>query len=203
MADPKKLFLKLIGTMSIFDSDSMVRYFRGFYLTMAKDGICSYFFEKNISILEINAYLSEISDHIMSSLLPVFAKYGIELTSFQVNDINVPEDDMGIISIKSALAKQAEEYIATGNYPRKKSSESPEQDDICGISSYGGKIEIGDDAQSDSLLPLRKCPGCSADIPPDAAFCPSCGRKTSVLCRYCGARLSPDGRYCPSCGKPS
>ena len=55
--NPKRLLLKLMGTMSLLDADSLVRYFRGFYLTKAKDIISEYFVQKNVCIMEINAYL--------------------------------------------------------------------------------------------------------------------------------------------------
>ena len=68
--DSKKFLVKLVGTLSQFDKDSIIKYFRGLYLTKSKDAISSYLVHKNISILEINAYLDEISTFLKEKMTP-------------------------------------------------------------------------------------------------------------------------------------
>ena len=60
--DAKQFLIKLVGTLTVFDKANLVRYFRGLYLARAKDAISSFLLHKQISVLEINAYLDEISD---------------------------------------------------------------------------------------------------------------------------------------------
>lgn len=55
--EAKKFLLKLVGTLPLFDKGSILKFFRGVYLTKAKDVISSYLVHKNISVLEINAYI--------------------------------------------------------------------------------------------------------------------------------------------------
>ena len=61
--DSKRFLVKLVGTMPIFDKQSLIKYFRGLYITKVKDAISSYIVKKQISILEINAYIDELSLH--------------------------------------------------------------------------------------------------------------------------------------------
>ncbi len=42
------------------------------------------------------------------------------------------------------------------------------------------------------------CPACEADVPPGAAGCPGCGRRTGRRCA-CGRDLRPGWRFCPWC----
>jgi len=44
------------------------------------------------------------------------------------------------------------------------------------------------------------CQRCQQDAPPDAAFCPKCGAKLSVVCPQCGAANAPDDNFCRKCG---
>ena len=106
--DTKKFLLKLVGTMPVFDKKHLMQYFRGVYLTRVKDSLSSYLIHKRVSILEINAYLEELSAHMQERIKPEFVEYGIELVNFYVNDVSVPEDDPGVQRLKDALAKKAE-----------------------------------------------------------------------------------------------
>ncbi|MEJ8858603.1 adenylate/guanylate cyclase domain-containing protein [Variovorax robiniae] len=46
------------------------------------------------------------------------------------------------------------------------------------------------------------CSGCGAQAPPDASFCPRCGRRLESLCPSCGHACEPDFAFCPRCGAP-
>ena len=122
----KQFLLKLVGTLSVFDKASVVKYFRGLYLTKVRDSISSYLVHKQISIMEINAYLSELSDHLQARIEPTLIEYGIRLVNFYVNDISVPEDDQAVKQLKSALAKRAEMNIIGYNYHQERSFDTLE-----------------------------------------------------------------------------
>ena len=117
----KQFLLKLVGTLPVFDKASIVKYFRGIYLTKVKDSISSYLIHKQISIMEINAYLEELSVHLQEKMSPVLSEYGIRLVHFYVNDISVPEDDSAVKKLKDVLAKKAEMNILGYNYQQERS----------------------------------------------------------------------------------
>ena len=68
--NPKKFMIKLVGTLRVFDRDSLVNYYRGLYITKVKDTISSYLVHKQISILEINAYIDELSGYMKERIEP-------------------------------------------------------------------------------------------------------------------------------------
>lgn len=94
--DSKKFLIKLVGTLPILDKTNILSFFKGLYMTKVKDAILSYLVHKQISILEINAYLEEISDFLKDKIQTVMSSYGISLINFYVYDINVPEDDEAV-----------------------------------------------------------------------------------------------------------
>ena|GEM_PF-4672834 len=102
--------------MPVFDKDNILKFFRGLYLTKAKDSISSYLIKKGVSILEINAYLDELSEHLKERIMPTLDEYGIKLLNFYVIDINVSEDDHAVKKLKDALSKKAEMNIVEYNY---------------------------------------------------------------------------------------
>ena len=122
----KQFLVKLVGTLSVFDKTNILKYFRGLYLTKVKDAISSYLVHKQISIMEINAYIEELSTYLQEKMQPVLEEYGIKLVNFYVNDISVPEDDTAVKKLKDALAKKAEMNIIGYNYQQERSFDTLE-----------------------------------------------------------------------------
>ena len=58
---------------------------------------------------------------------------------------------------------------------------------------------------------LEKCPHCGGEVPQNAVFCGSCGRKVTEeelkeetgvrFCTVCGAKVEPDFAFCVNCGQ--
>lgn len=194
--DSKKFLVKLVGTAPGFDEKSIIKYFRGLYITKVKDAIASYVVKKSISILEINAYIDELSAHMKSRIEPEMADYGIKLASFYVNEISTPEDDAAVQKLKSALAKKAEMNIIGYSYQQERSfntMDSAVQNDSLGAAPFmGAGMGIGmgvgvGGAMAGSMSNLAQqvsfsnttdqveCPQCHARVPQGQRFCGSCG----------------------------
>lgn len=227
--ESKKFLLKLVGTLSQFDKTSILKYFRGVYLTKAKDVISSYLIHKNVSVLEINAYLDEISTYLQEKISPTFEEYGIKLASFFVNDINVPENDEAVIQLKKALAKRAEMDIVGYSYQQERSFDTLEgavtnpnsmQGGLMGAGiglgmgvGVGGAIggQFSGLTQTLNTNYTKECPKCKAQIGTEEKFCNHCGFDTTskvgnvsdktIKCSSCSAVLSENTKFCPECGK--
>lgn len=228
--DSKKFITKLVGTLSVLDKASLVKYFRGIYLTKAKDVISSYVIHKQVSVLEINAYLDEISHHLQERLGPFFEEYGIRILNFFVNDINVPEDDSAVIKLKAALAKRAEMDIIGYNYQQERSFDTLEgaannqgsmSADLMGTGiglamglGVGGNIgnQFANLTQTmDTSLSKKLCPKCQVSVG-GSRFCGTCGHDLhkeevqqknamGIQCAQCNEPLEGTAKFCPNCGK--
>lgn len=225
--DSQKLLMKLVGTLPLFDKTNLLKYFRGVYLTKAKDAIASYLVHKNISILEINAYLDEISSFLREKMAPTFDEYGIHLTSFYVNDINVPEEDNAVKQLKQALAKRAEMEIVGYSYQQERSFDTLEgaatnpgsaQSGFMGAGiglgmgvGVGGAMgqQFGTLTHNINTAETKNCPKCNAVIDKTDRFCNHCGCDTeaasqkgaTIRCSSCGAALTTESKFCTECGK--
>lgn len=126
IADSRQFLVKLVGTLGQLNRNTLTDYFRGFLMTKIKDHISSYLVHKKISLMEINAYIAEISDHISEIMKPQFERYGIELLNFYVNSINIPEDDEAVKRLKDALARRAEMEIIGFDYRQERTFDTLE-----------------------------------------------------------------------------
>ncbi|MDR2442105.1 MAG: SPFH domain-containing protein [Deltaproteobacteria bacterium] len=193
----KKFLVKLVGTMPVFDQDTLSKYFKGLYLNKIKDSIAGYLVRKNVGILEINAYLDELAQHMGERIKPVLDEYGIDLVSFYVNDVSVPENDPAVTQLKAALAKRAEMNIIGYNYQQERTFDTLEgaatnpgaaQSGLMGAGlglgmglGVGGPMgaQFGGLAQVLNTSGSTKCPSCGSMVPDGKKFCPDCGAAIS------------------------
>jgi membrane protease subunit (stomatin/prohibitin family) len=214
--DSKKFLIKLVGTLSVFDKTSIVKYFRGLYVTKVKDAISSYLIHKQISVLEINAYIDEISNYMKERIEPTLDEYGIKLVNFYVNDISIPEDDPAVAKLKDALAKRAEM-----NSKNPSSSSAPFMGAGLGLGmgvGLGGAVHSAFSQISTQLNTMdnstqKECPSCHVQMNSNQRFCGSCGcdtekktideknKKSKIICSKCAYELTTKTKFCPDCGK--
>lgn len=217
--DSKRFLIKLVGTMSIFDKASVTKYFRSLYITKVKDAISTYLIHKQVSVLEINAYIDELSQHMHERIKPVMEEYGILLISFFINEISIPEDDSAVRKLKDALTKRAEMNIIGYNYQQERSFDTLEgAAKNAGSSStpfVGAGIGLGmglgmgksvgaefsgiaqEIQVSDPSASVKECPKCHAIMSTTQRFCGTCGSDTedTVEKNYKNSKL-----HCSACG---
>ena len=228
ISDSKKFLTKLVGTLPVFNKESILKYFRGLYLTRVKDAISSYLIKKQISVVEINAYLDELSVFLHERIIPIMDEYGITLVSFYVNDINVPEGDSTVIKLKEALSKKAEMDIVGYNYTQERSFDTLEgaaKNTGCGQAGLmgagiglglgvgvGGAMggAMGGIATAINTKETKKCSECSKDTDTDKRFCGNCGadnhraatekEQPIKICSACGNKVEIGKKFCGECG---
>jgi membrane protease subunit (stomatin/prohibitin family) len=194
--DAKKFLIKLVGTLPVFDKEQLVNYFRGMYVTKAKDTISSYLIQRQISILEINAYLEEMSGFMAEKIAPVMEEYGISLGSFYVNDVSVPEDDAAVRKLKEALSKRAEMNIIGYSYQQERSFDTLEgaakNEGSAAASLMGAGLGLGMGAAVGNAAgqQLGGVAGVLNVNAPGKSFCPKCGHK-----------IEGQIKFCPECGE--
>ncbi len=231
IADAKQFLVKLVGTVPVFDKASLVKFFRGMYVARVKDAISTYLIHNQISIMEINAYIDEISDSMRETLKPSLSEFGIELINFNVNDISVPEDDPAVVTLKKALAKRAEMNIIGYNYHQERSfdtlegaarNEGSSASAImgaglglgmgAGIGHAAAQNMGGVAAVMNSSGNEKECPNCHAKAQAAQKFCSECGtafpKETAgtssaetMPCPSCGQQIPTSSKFCPECGQ--
>ncbi len=224
--DSRQFLTKLVGTMPFFNSKTMTDYFKGLYITRVKDRLSSCLVKSKISILEINSHLDEISHELAEQLRGEFAEYGINVVSFFVNDISVPEDDPAVKQLKAALAKRAEMDILGYNYQQERTFDTLNtaagnkgaagtvmgaglgMGMGFGIGGAMGNAVSGMEPVMNTKEEKKSCPACGASIGASLKFCPECGADAQkkaddsvAKCSVCGGVLPAGTKFCPECGR--
>lgn len=224
IVDSKRFLTKLVGTMPFFNTKTMTDYFKGLYITRVKDRLSSCLVDAKISILEINSHLDEISHKLSVQLNDEMAEFGINVSAFYVNDINVPENDPAVKQLKAALAKRAEMDILGYNYQQERTFDT--LNTAAGNQGTSGAVmgagiglgmgfgvgnAVGNAASNmESVMNTqdkkKECPSCHAVISENLKFCPECGADTTkkvakCKCSACDTAFSAGTKFCPGCGK--
>jgi membrane protease subunit (stomatin/prohibitin family) len=229
IVDSKTFLTKMVGTLPRLGREEINRFFRGVYVTKVKDAIATYLVKEKVSLLEINAYLLELSEHLRERIQPAFDEYGIRLLNFFVKDISVPEDDPSVVQLRNALARRAEMDIVGFSFEQQRSFDVLEgaakntgggQAGMMGAGmglgmgfGMGGAMggAFGNMAQNINTATTVNCKNCNAKVNQGAAFCPGCGQdmrapvaakpqEDMVACAECGVAHPKTIRFCSECG---
>lgn len=224
--DSRRFLTKLVGTMPFFNSNTMTDYFKGLYIARVKDRLSSCLVKAKISILEINSHLGEISRDLAEQLRGEFAEFGINVHSFYVNDISVPENDPAVKQLKAALAKRAEMDILGYSYQQERTFDTLNTaagnkgaaGTVMGAGmglgmGFGmggamGNAVGGMEPVMSTKEEKKECPACHASIGVSLKFCPECGAdtqkkmiKSKARCSACGTELAVGAKFCLECGR--
>ncbi len=98
--------------MTSFSADSIDSYFKGKLVSNLSSIIAQKIIRDQISILDINAFLMDISEYCNTEINKHFDKYGISLVDFSIMSINVPQDDPSFVKLKETKATVARMNLA-------------------------------------------------------------------------------------------
>ncbi len=102
VSDVARFMRGLVGNMPTFDEQTLQSYFRGLLLNRLTEILANKITREQISVLDINTRLGDISQEAQQELKPYFEDFGVEILLFNIISINVPEDDPSIAEIKKA-----------------------------------------------------------------------------------------------------
>ncbi|MCD8361678.1 MAG: SPFH domain-containing protein [Lachnospiraceae bacterium] len=103
VAESRKFLLKLAGFRDEFRAEDTVAEFRGIITKYVKSYIAKIMNVGRVSYFDMNENLFEISELIGEELNGVFDDYGIEVTSFNIETITAPDEDLALVKQAKAL----------------------------------------------------------------------------------------------------
>ena len=196
-APSRRSFSSAISAQSAeFTSDLLANQFRGILLTKAKDYIAETIVKKKINLLEVSAYLEDMSNGIGEKLTAEFAKFGVKLVNFYLNSVDVPEDDETVIRLKKALSDRAEVDIMGDKYQQKRTLDVMEK----AAGNEGGAAGLGMGAGMGLGAGLgmgQMMGGMMGQVNPSS---PSTSPAGAKFCSACGKPLGAGAKFCAECG---
>jgi len=100
--EPHTFVSQLVGNRSSFDEADLQSYFRGILLSKLTSIVATKIIQDEISVLDINSRLDSISQYCQQQISPAFNDYGVDIISFSIISISIPENDESLGVIKRA-----------------------------------------------------------------------------------------------------
>ena len=108
VSDPLLLLQKLVGTQLSLSHEKIEDYFKGILLQSMSSNIVKALVRESIGILQLSAFLTELSSFCKDKASADFQNCGLQLINFYFISINIPENDPSYRRLKELKEKSAE-----------------------------------------------------------------------------------------------
>jgi len=219
--DSRKLLIKIVGTTKKFTQSTLTDHFKGLLMSRIKDYISNMMVQKQHSFLEINSYLTEISDDIKEKIAIVFANYGLAIEEFFVESINIEEDEV-YDDIRKSMATRAKRKMEGYTYAEERSFDVAETQagnegtagNVAGV-GIGMGVGLGAGQVMGGMMNKAMQPMVnSMNVPNPQAPMSTANSDFGVLtptpkteshkneniCTVCNSVLQHDSAFCSKCG---
>lgn len=221
VGDGKKFLLKLLGNnVRHMTQEEITAYFRSEMLQDIKSLLGEHIRSSGEEILGICAKQAELAKAMTPQLREMLEEYGVELLSFSISGLDIPEDDPNRQKLEAAYATKREAQIYGEDYGRFATRElltelakNPGGGAAAtlglGLGSaplFAGMAQSMMAGTSGPAAPAPAgvpCVSCGAALPAGSKFCTQCGAKQEAaksFCTQCGGELQAGARFCPACG---
>ncbi len=128
LKDPKEFLLMAIGSWQAKTTEDIAKTLRDqIIMTRLQDLISEFMIKQNVSALKLTAYLDEIGEAGKNKIQDEFHEFQLELVKFNVQSINIPEEDETVKRLKKILADKAEMKIMGSDYDKRRTFDTMEK----------------------------------------------------------------------------
>lgn len=222
--DPRKAYLELIGAEKSYSVDQLHDRMLVRILATAEPAIMHAIRETEITYEHFNAYRGEIAKRILPAIAEMFEQdYGMEVTSFTIEDIRIDEEDRR--RIENELARRTEAARTESERAERDERAQREHDQAIADrerqedrewerEKYRLELEM---KKNERYLEVSReigwenrggsnfCKNCGAPLQAGVKFCGNCGQPTSPakpVCPKCGTENAAGMKFCGNCGSP-
>lgn len=104
--DPQSFLSQLVGTQKNLNDKRIREYFVAEIIQSLSRSLAEYMAVNSISVLQIAAFLDNISKSAATTIQTELDRFGVELVNFNIESVNIPEDELK--QIQSVYAKSLE-----------------------------------------------------------------------------------------------
>lgn len=207
------VFLKeVFGSCASFETGSITGHLKNVMIS----GLSDLLAESGVAMLDMSTQYDELSEFGKKKFLPTYTSFGLELTSFHIQNISVPKEVEEMIDTKTQMGVLGN----MGQYAQFQTAQAirdAAQNEGGGLAGAGvglgagaamgnmmtGMMQQQGNAPTQSQGSQAKCAKCGASVNTDVKFCPECGNSMAPptdKCTGCGADIKAGSKFCPECG---
>lgn len=212
--DAEKFLVKLVGTLTEFNSRQLTDHFMGPLVAKTNSTIVSYMTTNHIGIMQISAFLDQLSTFLSEPLKQFWDDYGFELTGFYVTSVDIDTSTSDGKKIADAMSDRSAQNIAGYTWQQKQSFgtvNNAVQNSRGGIGMMGAAMMmgggLGGNAGLGNAMMSPTGTGNFAQNQNGGGFGGNAGstpinQKSEVFCSRCGKKFPATSKFCPYCGDP-
>jgi len=198
LKDAKTFYSKISGTRDVYGVADLEGQLRNTIIAKMTDAFAA----SQVPFLDMAANQGALADKIAESLKPGFADYGLELDSFVVENLSLPDEIQKVLDQRISMNVLGD----MGRYTQYQVAQSIP---IAAANEGGGAVGIGAglgagvaigqtmiDALKKGVSPASESGGAAPAAPAAAA------NATTKFCSECGKPIPRSSKFCPECGKP-
>lgn len=224
ISDGRKFLRKVVGTRTTYTKTEFGEYLRAKLIERVKATLGQAMVNMHIGVLNISAYLAQLSDELKAQLIPFFDEYGICLDNFSFNSVTPLEEDMQIINEAKLAARKMDLESAARARMREREGYTYQQEhsfDVLKSAAQnegtsgtflgagmgvgmgfglGGALGTGMNNMSQNLNVGQTSEALRTQV---TKTCANCGAKLPEGVKFCSACgkeiIDPDTMVCPNC----
>ncbi len=206
----KEMISRLVGARQAYRCDDIEGQLRTKLVSSLSDAMG----ELKIPVLDLQAQYDEIGEAMKQKLNAVFDALGLELLTFVLENVTVPEEVEKAMDQRSSMGavgnlNQFSQYQAA--QALRDAADNPGMaGNMMGMmvggqlaSGLGGVLTQDQQEPAPSAQAAGVCVKCNAGLPAGARFCGACGAEqvsAAATCVKCNADIAPGSQFCSKCG---
>lgn len=214
--DVETALKEMFGTMHIYTVEHIEGYIRKIVVSKISDVIA----ESKVAALDLATQYDELSSLAQAKIGAEMSKLGLELNSFYIENLSLPEEVAKTIDERSQVGimkGSMQDYAAMQSIKAMREAANNDSSGLAGAGiGLGAGVGIGKmfsesmsgisnlDKKSEPEVKKIECPHCGAKNKEKAKFCSECGKSVQVekiTCSKCDAKVRKNAKFCPECGE--
>lgn len=204
--DAEKFLVKLVGTITEFTSSQLTDHFMGPLVAKTNSAIVSYMTANHVGVMQISAFLDQLSNYLSDPLKQFWDEYGFELTGFYVTSVDLDTSTPDGKKIADAMSDRSAQNIAGYTWQQKQSFgtvNNAVQNSKGGIGMMGAAMMMGGGLGGNAGLgAAMMAPTGTGNFAQGQAGSTPMNQKSVVFCSRCGKSFPATNKFCPHCGDP-
>jgi membrane protease subunit (stomatin/prohibitin family) len=191
--DAKTFYSKISGTRDLYKNVDLEGQLRNTIVAKMTDAFAA----SQVPFLDMAANQAALGSKIKEQMDPAFGEYGLELDTFVVENLSLPEELQKVLDERISMNMLGD----MGRYTQYQVAQSIP---IAAANEGGGAVGVGAGlgagvAMGQAMMDaIKKSTGGPAETPATAG---ATGSADTKFCQECGKSIPRKSKFCPECGK--
>jgi membrane protease subunit (stomatin/prohibitin family) len=206
--DIEKCIKEFVGTRQVAKTGDVSEYLKRVIVSKLSDVIG----ESKIAALDLASQYDELSEFSQQKLQKYFEEFGLELSSFHIENISLPPEVEKTLDTRTSMGIMGDKMGSFTQYQAAQAMRDAANNPSGGLAGAGvglgagvslGQVMGGALANAKDSTKEEKivCPKCGKAVDKNAKFCHDCGEVLKNTCPSCNSTIKSNAKFCADCGK--